>query len=142
MENQQLVLERTYEAPVEKVWQALTDINQMQQWFFPMMEGFEPKIGFSTQWDVTHNGNVYPHLITVTESVPNEVIAYTWKYGGYPGNSIVRFALQPLENQTKLTLTHTVTESFEADQYPDFSKDSFTKGWTHFVGSLQKFVEN
>lgn len=140
MENQ-LILERTYNATVEKVWQALTDIQKMKQWFFPMMENFEPRIGFETAFDVHHNGNVYPHLIKVTQAIPNKEIAYTWRYGGYPGNSIVSFALEPVGDQTKLTLTHTVTESFEADKYPDFSKESFTKGWTHFVGSLQQFVE-
>ena len=113
----------------------------MQQWFFPMMENFEPKIGFSTRFDVHHNGNVYPHQIEVTESVPNKIIAYTWKYGGYPGNSVVSFELESVGNQTRLTLTQNFTESFEADKYPDFSKESFTKGWTHFVGTLQKFVE-
>lgn len=142
MDNQQLVLERTYDAPAEKVWNALTDIKQLKQWFFPMMEAFEPTIGFTTQWDVHHNGNLYPHKIVVTESVPNQLIAYTWQYVGFPGNSIVSFALESIGSQTKLTLTHTVTESFEENKYPDFSRESFKQGWTHFVGSLQKFVEN
>lgn len=140
MENQ-LILERTYNARPEKVWQALTDIGKMKQWFFPMMENFEPAVGFKTVFDVHHNGNIYPHMIEVVEAIPNEKIAYTWQYGGYPGNSIVSFALEPLGDQTRLTLTHTITESFQSDKYPDFSNDSFTKGWTHFAGSLQKFVE-
>jgi uncharacterized protein YndB with AHSA1/START domain len=141
MENQQIILEKIYDARVEKVWQALTDIVQMQQWFFPMMRNFEPKIGFSTQFDVRHNDKVYPHLITVTESIPDKTIAYTWRYGGYPGNSVVRFALEPIGDQTKLMFTQTFTESFEADIHPDFSNGNFRQGWTHFVGALQKFVE-
>ena len=140
MENQ-LTFERTYNAPVEKVWQALTDIKKMQKWYFPMMENFEPKIGFETAFDVHHNGNIYPHLIKVTTAIPNKEVAYTWQYGGYPGKAIISFALEPMGDQTKLILTHTVVESFEADQNPDFSNESFTKGWTHFVGALQKFVE-
>lgn len=136
-----LTLERTYNASVEKVWQALTDIKKMRQWFFPMMEMFEPTVGFKTAFDVHHNGNIYPHLIEVTEAIPNQAIAYTWQYGGYPGNSVVRFAIEPIGEKTKLTLTHTITESFEADKYPDFSNDNFKAGWTHFVGTLQNFVE-
>jgi uncharacterized protein YndB with AHSA1/START domain len=118
MENQQIILEKIYDARVEKVWQALTDIVQMQQWFFPMMRNFEPKIGFSTQFDVRLNDKVYPHLITVTESIPDKTIAYTWRYGGYPGNSVVRFALEPIGDQTKLMFTQTFTESSKPISIP------------------------
>ncbi|SCY65607.1 SRPBCC family protein [Flavobacterium caeni] len=136
-----LSLERIYDAPVEKVWRALTEPDQLKQWFFPMMADFKPAVGFTTQWDVTHNGRLYPHKIVVTEAIPNKRIAYTWQYVGYPGNSVVCFALEPLGDQTQLTLTHTITESFESERYPDFSNENFKQGWTHFVGSLQNFVE-
>ncbi len=142
MEHQQLTFERLYNAPTERVWKALTNIDQMRQWYFPMLEAFEPRIGFETEFDVHHNGKIYPHIWKVTEVIENQAIAYSWRYGGYPGNSVVRFALEPIGNQTKLTLTHTFTESFEADRFADFSTDSFTQGWTHFVGRLQTFVES
>lgn len=34
MESQTVVQEVIYNAPVEKVWQALTDKDQMKQWYF------------------------------------------------------------------------------------------------------------
>lgn len=142
MENQPLILERMAGSSVEKIWQALTDIQKLRQWFFPMMENFEPKVGFETAFDVHHNGNVYPHLIQVVEAVPNQTIAYTWRYGGYPGNSIVKFGIETVDHQSKITLTHIVTESFEAEKYPGFSEENFKQGWTHFIESLQKFVES
>lgn len=141
MKNESLVLERTYDAPVEKVWKALTDTEQMHQWYFPMMESFKPEVGFQTEFNVHHNGNDYLHQWKVTEAIPNKKIAYTWKYGGYPGNSIVSFELEPDGKKTKLILTHMFTESFEPGTYADFSRDSFNKGWTSFVGRLQEFVE-
>ncbi|HMI07975.1 MAG TPA: SRPBCC domain-containing protein [Flavobacterium sp.] len=141
MKNDSLVLERTYDAPVEKVWKALTDTKQMQQWYFPMMESFEPKVGFETEFIVHHNGNDYPHMWKVTEAIPMKKIAYSWKYGGFPGNSIISFELEGEGEKTKLTLTHSVTESFESEKYPDFSKASFNSGWTHFVGRLHDFLQ-
>ncbi len=33
---QAVVIERTYNAPVEKVWKALTDVDQMRQWYFDL----------------------------------------------------------------------------------------------------------
>ena len=35
---QAVVIERTYNAPVEKVWKALTDVDQMRQWYFDLKE--------------------------------------------------------------------------------------------------------
>ena len=34
MKNEPFVIERTYNATAEKVWQAITDKNQMKQWYF------------------------------------------------------------------------------------------------------------
>lgn len=142
MKEDKLVIERTYNAPIEKVWAALTETKKMQQWYFPMMASFEPKVGFETQFDVAHNGNVYPHVWKVTEAIPLQKIAYSWKYAGYPGNSIVSFELESVKDQTKLTLTHRFTESFESGKFVDFSKENFNAGWTSFAQRLQHFVES
>jgi uncharacterized protein YndB with AHSA1/START domain len=29
------VIEQVYDAPIQKVWQALTDENSMRKWYFP-----------------------------------------------------------------------------------------------------------
>lgn len=142
-EKQPLVLTRTYDAPVGKVWRALTDKEQMVQWYFPMMEDFRPEVGFTTEFDVVHpeSGNHYLHRWTVTEAVHERKIAYEWKYPDYPGNSVVSFELEPEGEKTKLTLTFRVLETFEPKKYPELSIKGFTEGWTHFVDVLGKFVE-
>jgi uncharacterized protein YndB with AHSA1/START domain len=33
-----IVIERTLNAPVAKVWQALTEVEQMRQWYFDLKE--------------------------------------------------------------------------------------------------------
>jgi uncharacterized protein YndB with AHSA1/START domain len=45
MENDPFVIERTYNAPIAKVWKALTDKNDMKQWYFDLSE-FKPEVGF------------------------------------------------------------------------------------------------
>lgn len=42
MKNQQFEIERTYHAPVEKVWKAITDKNEINQWYFELEE-FSPE---------------------------------------------------------------------------------------------------
>src|SRR4030095_523220 len=46
-----IILERTFDAPVEKVWKAITDIDQMKQWYFPQLENFKPEEGFETEFN-------------------------------------------------------------------------------------------
>jgi len=56
MDSTPIVIERTFNAPIEKIWKALTDINQMRQWYFPQLEDFKPQEGFETQFNVHHEG--------------------------------------------------------------------------------------
>lgn len=39
------IIEKTFNAPIEKVWKAITDKNEMKQWYFNLAT-FEPKVGF------------------------------------------------------------------------------------------------
>ena len=38
VKHQPLVVERTFNAPVDKVWKAITDKNQIREWFFDIKE--------------------------------------------------------------------------------------------------------
>ena len=61
-----IILERTFDAPVGRVWTALTDVDQMRQWYFDLKE-FKPQVGFEFEFIVEHEGNSYHHLCRVTD---------------------------------------------------------------------------
>ena len=134
-----IVLERTFNAPVARVWKALTDVDQMRQWYFDLKE-FKPQIGFEFEFIVEHEGNIYHHLCRVTDVVPEKKIAYTWRYKGEPGDSLVTFELSPEDDKTRLKLTHTGIETFP--KTPAYARKNFENGWTAIIGSeLKEFVE-
>jgi uncharacterized protein YndB with AHSA1/START domain len=134
-----IILERTFNAPVAQVWQALTDVDQMRQWYFDLKE-FRPQVGFEFEFVVEHEGNSYHHLCRVTDVVPEKKIAYTWRYQGEPGDSLVTFELFSEDNQTRLKLTHTGIETFP--KTPAYARKNFEAGWTAIIGSeLKQFVE-
>jgi uncharacterized protein YndB with AHSA1/START domain len=89
-----VVVERTLDAPVARVWKALTDVDQMRQWYFDLKE-FRPEVGFEFGFVVEHAGNTYDHRCKVTEVIPQRKIAYTWRYEGHEGNSLVTIELAP-----------------------------------------------
>ena len=73
--------------------------------------------------------------------IPEKKIAYTWRYKGEPGNSLVTFELFPEGNKTRLKLTHTGIETFP--KTPAYARKNFEAGWTAIIGSeLKQFVEN
>jgi len=74
-----IIVERTFDAPVGRVWTALTDVNEMRQWYFDLKE-FKAETGFEFEFVVEHEANIYHHLCKVTEVVPQKKIAYTWRY--------------------------------------------------------------
>ena len=63
-----VIIERTLSAPVAKVWKALTDVDQMRQWYFDLKE-FKPEVGFEFEFVVEHEGTTYHHLCRVTEVI-------------------------------------------------------------------------
>jgi PhnB protein len=142
MEENKIVLERIYNAPLPTVWKALTDINQMKQWYFPQLESFEPKEGFETQFNVHHEGKDYYHIWKIKEVVPMKKISVEWKYKDYPGNSLVSFELFTQGNKTRLVLTHEGIETFSPEKYPELAKKNFVEGWTQFMDKeLKEFLE-
>jgi uncharacterized protein YndB with AHSA1/START domain len=141
-ENTPVLLKRIFNSPVERVWHAITDINQMRLWYFPQLENFQPEKGFETQFNVHHEGKDFLHIWKVKDVVPMKKISVEWKYEGYPGNSLVSFELFPQGNKTRLLLTHEGIESFMPAQYPELGKKNFIEGWTAFMDNqLKQFLE-
>ena len=134
-----VVIERTFDAAAERVWKALTDVDEMRQWYFDLKE-FKPEVGFEFEFVVEHEGVTYHHLCRITEVTPQKRIAYTWRYKGEQGDSLVTFELFAAGDKTRLKLTHTGLETFP--RTPAFARKNFNEGWTQIIGtSLKEFVE-
>jgi uncharacterized protein YndB with AHSA1/START domain len=134
-----VVIERTLNAPVARVWSALTDVDQMRQWYFDLKE-FKPDVGFEFEFIVEHEGMKYHHLCRVTEVIPQKRIAYTWRYKGHEGDSLVTLELAATGEKTRLKLTHEGLETFP--KTAAFARKNFVEGWTTLIGSsLKEFVE-
>jgi uncharacterized protein YndB with AHSA1/START domain len=133
-------IEQTYNASVERVWKAITDVDQMRQWYFKLEE-FKPEVGFEFRFEGGKDDDVYLHICTITEVVPQKKLTHTWTYDGYEGLSYVTWELFPEGDKTRVKLTHTGLESFPQND-PNFRRESFAGGWTYITGtSLKKYLE-
>ena len=134
-----VIVERTLNAPVTRVWEALTDVDRMREWYFDL-KAFKPEVGFEFDFVVEHEGNSYHHLCRVTEVVLQKKIAYTWRYKGEPGDSLVTIELFPESDMTRLRLRHEGLETFP--KTPAYARKNFEAGWTAIIGTeLKKFLE-
>jgi uncharacterized protein YndB with AHSA1/START domain len=130
-----LVIERVFDAPIEAVWQALTDKERVKEWYFEIPD-FAATPGHEFGFSVEHEGANYVHLCRVTEVIPGRKLAYTWRYEGQEGDSLVTWELAPeaggAGDRTRLRLTHDGLESFPA--LPDYARRNFVRGWTFILG--------
>jgi len=133
-----IVIERTFNAPIARVWKAITDVEEMRRWYFELKE-FKPEVGFAFEFVVEHEGMTYTHLCKITEVIPQKKIAYTWRYKGEPGDSLVTFELFGDDDKTRLKLTHTGIETFP--KTPAYARKNFEAGWTAISSELQQFLE-
>ena len=140
MDTAPIVIERILNAAIKKVWNAITDKNEMKKWYFDLAE-FKAEVGFQFQFTGGPDEGVqYLHLCEITAIVPEKKLTYSWRYDGYAGNSFVTFELLEQGKSTLLKLTHTGLETFPAEN-TDFAKKNFVEGWTHIVHtSLKKYL--
>ncbi len=134
-------VERTFEASLTKVWNALTNKDEMRSWYFDLKE-FKPEVGFEFRFYGGREERQYLHICIITEVIPQKKLAYSWKYDGYDGVSYVTFELFDEGNKTRLLITHAGLESFPSSN-PDFATANFVEGWTSLIGdSLRKYLES
>jgi uncharacterized protein YndB with AHSA1/START domain len=143
MQSAPFTIERIYNAPIERVWKAITDKNEMKQWYFDLAE-FKPEVGFDFQFSGEgKTGEKFLHLCKITDIIENKKLRHSWRYEGYEGNSFVTFELFDEGGKTRLKLTHESLETFPKTANDDFAKANFAEGWTHIIGTaLPEFVES
>ena len=136
-----VTVERVFRSPLKEIWAAITDVDEMRQWYFDNIPAFTPEVGFEVSFEVNSGSRIFPHRWKVTEVIPMKKISYNWKYDGYPGDSVVTFELFQQNKMTRLKLTHQVKEDFPQD-IPEFRRESCVAGWRYFIQDrLTKFME-
>ncbi|MCW3126455.1 MAG: hypothetical protein JWO03_2113 [Bacteroidetes bacterium] len=130
MRSDRVTVEQTYDAPIARVWQALTDPAQMKQWYFDVPD-FKPEVGVEFSFLAGDDKKKWLHHCKVTEVKPGTSITYSWRYDGEAGNSFVTFALAEQGDKTHLKITHVGLNTFPDKN--EFRSESFNEGWIYFA---------
>jgi uncharacterized protein YndB with AHSA1/START domain len=127
-----ICVEHLFDQSIERVWKAITELDEMVLWFFDNIPAFKPIVGFKTEFTVQSEDRIFPHIWEITEVIPQKKIVYNWSYSNYNGDSLVTFELIEHNYQTKLSLTTKVIEDFP-DNIPEFKWESCLAGWNYFI---------
>jgi uncharacterized protein YndB with AHSA1/START domain len=137
-----IIVEETFDSPIESVWNSLTEINEMHKWYFDNIPNFKPEVGFKTQFNIKSEERNFLHQWEVTDVVPFKKLKYSWEFEGYNGKSTAEFELSKEGNLTKLKLSVDVLEDFP-DDIPEFRRESCIGGWYYFIHErLKNYLKN
>lgn len=130
-----IIISFTFDTPIDTVWKALSEEDQLKKWYFPV-ENYQFEIGKEFTFYESAETKTYLHKARFLNIIDHKLIEYTWEHPSHSkGTSIVRWELQEDGDKTKVTLTHTGTESF-IDAGPAFTKANYEMGWNAIVGTM------
>jgi uncharacterized protein YndB with AHSA1/START domain len=134
-------------APVSRVWRALTDHREFGEWFRVNMEG--PFVeGQIARGRVTHPG--YEHVTweaVVQKIEPERLFSFTWHPYGVDPNidysketpTVVEFRLEPTASGTLLILTESGFDKIPSNRRLEaFRKND--DGWTQQMTNVANYV--
>lgn len=130
----------TINAPVEKVWAALTDNSKLGEWML-MPTTFEPVVGkeFTFKAEATEKWDGFIHC-KVKEVEVNRKLVYTWDAGMENTETLVTILISENNGQTNLTIIHTGWENLPAEMREQMI-NGHSKGWDlRFVKNLSELL--
>ncbi|KAB7530372.1 SRPBCC domain-containing protein [Flagellimonas olearia] len=133
------VYRTTVKAPIEKVWEALTQAEIIELYFFGSEQTTDWKIGRPIVWTGEYEGTTYKDTGVVLEFIPNEKLSYSYlsSWAGLedkPENYlVVTYEVTKIIAGTALTITQS--------NYDETKKKDSEKNWAVVVDGLKKIVE-
>lgn len=138
METAAIVVERVYNAPAKSVWQAITEVDIINQWFFQLND-FKAEVGFAFEFSGNDNGTKVVHQCVVITVIPEKKLSYSLIYSGYPQQSLVTYELFEEGEQTRFVLTHSNLDELSKGS-PLFARHKFFGGWTYLANKLNNLL--
>ena len=135
-------LERTFDAPADVVFRAITDPARLPRWYAPSdaytvtVDPWDLRVGGAYGVTMTHTGgNVHRAEGEFREIVTNRRLAKTWSWADQPPmDTLVTFELSPAGTGTRLVLTHTGFPDEELAQ-------KHMEGWTGCVDRIASALD-
>ncbi len=139
IQDTSLTIVRRFKAPIEAVYQAWTDAEELKRWMAPgptmvvALAQSDPKVGGRYRIVMqAHSGEEHRVGGVYREIAANRKLVFTWAWESTPEReSLVTVELKAMGKETELTLTH---ERFADAQ----ARDKHNQGWNGCLENLAK----
>ncbi|NHC46156.1 SRPBCC family protein [Motilibacter aurantiacus] len=118
---------RTFDAPVEDVWSALTEPDRMERWIGTWTG--DPASG-NVLFAMTSEGDVQPEPVRIVRCEPPHVLQLEMATGDGPWP--VTATLREQSGRTELTFVHELAEPYDAS--------AIGPGWQYYLDRLDATV--
>jgi len=124
-----VLLRRSFAAPAEDVWDALTNPTRLKRWFYPISGDL--RVGGKYQLE----GNAGGEIRTCDKP---SLLVLTWEYDG-GGSSDLEVKLSPEGDSTVVELKHTAVLPFDDEMWAA-GIGQFAPGWDHGFSRLDAYL--
>lgn len=137
--NFKTTYQTTVKAPVEKVWDALTNAAIVKQYFFGSDQHTDWKVGSPIRFTGEYEGKSYEDKGVVQEYIPHKKLSYSYlsSWNGLedkPENYLlVMYEVMPVSGGTQLTITQS--------NYDEEKAKHSAENWKMVIDGLKKIVE-
>ncbi len=137
--NHQSKYQTIIKAPIDKVWDALTNPEMVKQYFFGSNQETNWNVGSKISWTGEYEGTPYVDKGVVLEYLPNEKLSYSYLSSWIvledrPENYLlVTYEVTQTENGTELTITQS--------NYDEEKAKHSTENWGVIIDGLKKLIE-
>lgn len=142
--DRQMRVERTFNAPRERVWRAYTEPQLLAQWWGRGnrldIERFEPERGGHWRFVEHHDGGTDGFEGRFREFTPRDRIAYTFEWDGMPGHiSVDDATFEDLgDGRTRVVI---ITTFLDAEDRDGMVESGMEGGMNESYAALDRLLE-
>lgn len=138
-----LTIRRTFDAPLERVYRAFTDSDELEAWYNPgdgttKIDVLELEPGGDLSLTFVDGENRTDIEGTFVEVVENRRIVHTWQYPG-EGESRVTYEFRAVDDGTEVVLTHEKIGPYR-DRSASENTDGYAEGWSRALENLSAVI--
>ena len=137
--NHQSKYQTIIKAPIDKVWNALTNPEMVKQYFFGSNQETDWNVGSKVLWTGEYDGTTYVDKGVVLEYLPNKKLSYSYlsSWSGLddkPENYLlVSYEVTPTESGTELIISQS--------NYDEEKAKHSSENWKIVVDGLKNLIE-
>ena len=128
--------EKVLNHSIDKVWQAITEGEQISKWF--LQADFKAEAGYNFKLSTSNEQDCEGVTGTILEADPY-TLKYTWN-DGTPVDTLVTWTLREEGGSTILTLVHSGISKL--GEFAPKKMGDFDNGWNHCLSMLPNYLND